>query len=212
MALILGESEMGWIEFLGYLASGAVFAAFWMKTMMALRVIAIAGNALYVAYGLYAGLDIIVALHAALLPLNGFRLYESWQLRERLRQMAHADFDVQSLLGFMTRLEQPRGTPLFRKGDDAHDIFYLLEGQVRIEELGIDIGPGQLVGEIAMFSPERTRTQSVRCMENCLFLKISEEKTLQMYTENPEFGLYLTKMMVARLLANAGQQPEPVVA
>jgi len=52
----------------------------------------------------------------------------------------------------------------------------------------------------------------VRCMENCLFLKISEEKTLQMYTENPEFGLYLTKMMVARLLANAGQQPEPVVA
>jgi CRP/FNR family cyclic AMP-dependent transcriptional regulator len=68
---------------------------------------------------------------------------------------------------------------------------------------------GQLIGEIAMFTPDKNRTQSVKCLEKCTLMKITEEKTLQLYSENPEFGLYVTKMMVQRLLSNAGNGPVP---
>ena len=56
-----------------------------------------------------------------------------------------------------------------------------------------------------MFSPQRQRTQTVICEEDCCFFSISEEKILQLYADNPVFGLYLIKMIVARLLGNANK-------
>ncbi|MEQ9326466.1 MAG: cyclic nucleotide-binding domain-containing protein, partial [Rhodospirillales bacterium] len=103
---------------------------------------------------------------------------------------------------FMTEKRFRAGDHLFRINDEARDIYYLESGKVLVEELGIELGAGEMVGEIAMFSPDRRRTQSVRCLEDCTFLQISEAKILELYAENPEFGLYLIKMIVARLLAN----------
>jgi len=197
--------QMGWVEIFGYVASGVVFVTFWMKTLIALRIVAILGNVLYFGYGLNADLFNIVLLHGALLPLNGLRLYQSIQLRNKIHRMAHAKYDVRSLLAFMSDKTIAAGEFLFRSGDDACDIFYLAEGRAHIVELGIDIEPGQLVGEIAMFAPDKRRTQSVKCLEDCTFMKITEEKALQIYADNPEFGLYLTKMIVDRLLSNAAQ-------
>ncbi len=194
---------MNWLEVLGYIASGAVFATFWMKTIIPLRLFAIAGNALYFGYGVNAELGNIILLHGSLLPLNLFRLYQAVTLRKRLHEMAHSDFDPRSLLPFMAPMEKTAGSYLFKRGDNARDIYYLMDGTVRIEELGLQIQAGQLVGEIAMFTPDKNRTQSIKCVTDCKLMRISEEKTLQLYAENPEFGLYVTKMMVARLLENA---------
>lgn len=198
---------MGWIEVLGYVASGAVFVTFWMKTLISLRLVAIAGNVLYLGYGLNAELGNIILLHASLLPLNLLRLTQALKLRKRLHEMAHADFDVQALIPFMSEVDKPAGTYLFRRGERARDIYYLADGRARVEELDIDIGPGELIGEIAMFTPDKNRTQSIVCETDCRLMQISEEKTLQLYAENPEFGLYVTKMMVARLIENAQRAP-----
>jgi len=200
---------MTWVEILGYVASGAVFVTFWMKTLIPLRLVAIIGNVLYLSYAIYTDLGNVMLLHGCLLPLNFYRLYESVQLRRRLHKMAHSDFDPKSLVPFMTKIEYQKGTYLFRHGDKASDIFYLLQGKVIVEELGIELQDGQLIGEIAMFAPDKNRTQSVKCLEKCTLMKITEEKTLQLYSENPEFGLYVTKMMVQRLLSNAGNGPVP---
>lgn len=67
-------------------------------------------------------------------------------------------------------------------------------------------------GWMAMFAPDKRRTQSVRCTDDGTILKISEARALQAYTDNPEFGLYLTRKMVARLLANAERDPQPMAA
>ena len=200
------------MEILGYVASGAVFVTFWIKTIIPLRMIAIAGNALYLVYGLYADLGNIVMLHGSLLPLNILRLHQSVVLRRKIRDMAQAEFNVRSLLPFMTRLAFAQGHRVFTRGDDARDIFYLLDGRVRIEELGVELGPGNLIGEIAMFTADKTRTQSITCTADCVFMRINEDKAYELYAENPEFGLYLTKMMVQRLMANAAHQPEAAVA
>ena len=171
---------MHFFEILGYLASGAVFVTFLMKTMIPLRVIGISSNILFFFYGLYDGLVPIMVLHGCLFPLNTLRLYQAMCLRRRIHAMAHSEFDVESLLPFMTERKFPKGSFLFKRGDEAQDIFYLSQGCAHVVELDIDFEPGYLVGEIAIFSPQKQRTQTVECKEDCVFLCIEEEKVLQM--------------------------------
>ena len=190
-------------EILGYLASGAVFMTFWMKTMIPLRVIAIASNVLFIFYAAHAELLPILLLHGALLPLNCFRLSQAISLKRRLHRMAHTAFDVKALLPFMTEHRVKAGKFLFQRGDTAAHVYYIAEGRARIVELGININAGEMLGEIAVFSPDRLRTQSARAETDCVLFSISEEKIFELYAENREFGLFLIKMIVARLLTNA---------
>jgi hypothetical protein len=51
-----------------------VLAAFGMKDMVNLRIVAICSNFAFIAYALLLHLLPILVLHVALLPLNGWRL------------------------------------------------------------------------------------------------------------------------------------------
>lgn len=61
----------------GYLASALVLATFCMRDMAALRVLAIASNLAFIAYGALAGIGPVLLLHALLLPLNAVRLAQA---------------------------------------------------------------------------------------------------------------------------------------
>jgi len=61
---------------IGYLASGFVLAAFAMKDIARLRIVAICSNLAFLAYGLSVGLVPVWLLHAIMLPLNVWRLTE----------------------------------------------------------------------------------------------------------------------------------------
>jgi hypothetical protein len=70
-------------ELIGYLASLLVLATFCMRDMMSLRVVAIASNVAFIAYGALAGISPVLLLHVVLLPVNMLRLAES--VRSALR-------------------------------------------------------------------------------------------------------------------------------
>jgi hypothetical protein len=59
---------------LGYLASGLVLAAFCMKEIVPLRMVALCSNLAFLAYGVSMGLMPIWLLHGLLLLMNGWRL------------------------------------------------------------------------------------------------------------------------------------------
>lgn len=185
------------------MAAGAVFATFWMKKMIPLRIIAILGNLLFLSYGLFNELHSVSLLHASLLPLNTYRLYQAVELRRKIQEISATEFKVKSLLPFMDEYKVLQGKFLFNEGDHADFIYYLSSGQVRLVELDKVIEPGTLIGEIGIFTPSRQRTQSVLCEEDSVFLRISEDKVQQMYIDNPVFGVYLIKMIVVRLLENS---------
>ena len=69
-------------EPIGYLASLLVLATFSMRDMVSLRVVAIASNVAFIAYGALAEISPVL-LHVVLLPLNMLRLAES--VRSALR-------------------------------------------------------------------------------------------------------------------------------
>jgi len=75
-------------EPIGYLASLLVLATFCMRDMVSLRVVAIASNFAFIAYGSLAGISPVLLLHVVLLPVNLLRLAES--VRSVLRRRAEA--------------------------------------------------------------------------------------------------------------------------
>lgn len=72
-------------EPIGYLASLLVLAAFCMRGMVALRLVAIASNLAFIAYGALDHLEPVLLLHAVLLPTNLYRLAQALREERRLR-------------------------------------------------------------------------------------------------------------------------------
>jgi hypothetical protein len=62
---------------IGYVASALVLAAFGMKDMVNLRIVAICSNIAFITYALVLSLLPVLILHVVLLPLNGWRLMET---------------------------------------------------------------------------------------------------------------------------------------
>lgn len=176
---------------LGYLASGLVFLTFCMKTMIPLRITAICSNAAFISYSLAAGLPPILLLHSILLPLNVLRLYQMHQLLEKVHHAAEGDLALDGLLPFMTRRKFKRDEVLFRKGDTAHEMFYVVSGRVRIDEVGKSMTAGAVLGEISMFSPSKQRTATAVCETDRELLVMSDDKVMQLYYQNPRFGFNL---------------------
>lgn len=74
---------MTWIDCTGLGAGLFVILAFYMRVQLSLRVCAIVSNILFIIYGAALSLWPILILHAALLPLNAYRLAQLMRKCER---------------------------------------------------------------------------------------------------------------------------------
>jgi len=74
---------MSKLDFVGYAASGLVFATFYMRSMVMLRVIGLCANAAFLTYGIGLDLVPVVLLHIGLVPVNCWRLHETLRQRPR---------------------------------------------------------------------------------------------------------------------------------
>ena len=77
----------GW-NLVGFLAAGLVITAFCMKDILHLRIVAVASNVAFLAYGIAFGLIPVWLLHLVLLPVNLVRL---WQVSARIATDATQD-------------------------------------------------------------------------------------------------------------------------
>lgn len=64
------------VDLLGWLAAGLTLATFVSRDMLRLRLLALAANMAFIAYGLAAGLWPVATLHLLLVPVNLNRLLE----------------------------------------------------------------------------------------------------------------------------------------
>jgi hypothetical protein len=196
---------------IGWAASAAVLATFCMNTMMPLRVLAIISNVLFCAFGAIAHIFPVLVLHAILLPVNVVRLVQVRRLVYGIQAEENADLSIQSLLPFMSRRTLKAGDVLVHKGDHADRMFYLMQGNAQIQELGKVIGPGALVGEIGVFARDRTRMATVVCTTDCEVYELSDVKAKELYFQNPAFGYGVLQIIIARLLENMNLSASSVI-
>lgn len=193
------------IDLVGFAAGGLVFLTFCMTSMAALRIVAILSNLAFIAYGFGAGLDPILILHGLLLPMNLIRSWQYWRGMRRLRAAAVGPPDVRVLLPHMTGQATTDGQLLFRKGDHADRLYLVIAGAVQIEELGKELGPGTLFGEIGLFSEDQRRTGTARCIGAGQVCWIDRATITRLHREHPEFGLTLTRLIATRFAEGAAR-------
>jgi hypothetical protein len=80
------------IDGIGFVAAALVLATFCMRSMTALRWVALASNLAFIAYAYLEGLAPVLLLHALLLPVNACRLAQlcSGQARREPREKRDA--------------------------------------------------------------------------------------------------------------------------
>jgi CRP/FNR family cyclic AMP-dependent transcriptional regulator len=189
-------------DVVGYVGAVFVFATFWMKTMIPLRALGLASNVLFIGYGYLAGAYPPLVLHLLLLPLNVMRLRQMLELSRQVAQAAAGDLNMDWIKPFTSSHAMKIGDLLFRKGELADRMFFVVSGRCRLVESGIDIAPGAVVGELAMLAPDKTRTQTLECVEAGNLLEISYSQLRQLYFQNPKFGFYFIELITKRLFEN----------
>jgi hypothetical protein len=190
------------------LASAGLAAAFsvagtFVKTMIPLRWLAVGTNVGFLGYGLlFPSLPMLV-LHGVLLPINVWRALEMVKLTRRVTAASkRGDVSGLWLKPYMKARRMKAGEVLFRKGDVADQLYFLAEGEIEFVEIGKAMHAGSMFGEIAFFAPDRRRTLTARCAQDCRVLTIDESTLLQLYYQNPEFGFELVRLVAGRLTAD----------
>jgi hypothetical protein len=183
---------------------GAIFfvSTLLMRTIIPLRVSAIISDLFFVAYAVIANSITTFILYILLLPINVLRLYQMIKLVKKARISVQGDLSMDWLKPFMTRRKYRKDDVLFRKGEPANEMLYIVTGKFLVKEIGIELSAGRIVGELGFLSPNNRRTQTVECIENGEVLTITYDKLLEIYFQNPEFGYYFLRLTSDRLLQN----------
>jgi CRP/FNR family transcriptional regulator, cyclic AMP receptor protein len=195
-----------WLVIAAWVASLLVFSTFFMKTMIPLRIVGIASNVAFMsyalvglAYGVFGRLYPILVLHACLLPLNVFRLRQVRGLVQAVRS-ASDDDALQALVPYMKTESHPAGEVLFRRGDPADKLYMIQRGRVLFPEIGKDGAAGSVFGEVGLLAAPGTRSLTAVCQDDCQLSTITKEKTLELYYQNPTFGMFLLRLLSGHAL------------
>ncbi|HJP21222.1 MAG TPA: cyclic nucleotide-binding domain-containing protein [Alphaproteobacteria bacterium] len=194
--------SVSYVDLIGYFGGGITLWGIYQKTMIPLRVGAVIGNLGFIGFGLLAGSYPTLVLHAVLLPLNGYRLYQMMRLVRDIRDSAGQDNSLEPLLPFMQRVREEAGTVLFRKDDAPDRMIVIHSGSIVLEEIDVHCGPGDVLGEIAAFTPDNRRTCTAVCETECELFTLSNDAMVQLFYQNPRFGMFLVRVVVQRLLKN----------
>lgn len=196
----------------GLIGAGLSLTSVLMKSMLPLRLIALGANVFFIIYAVLDSNVVALGLHVLLLPINAKR---AWDIRKLIRDIESARSDApvaQWLLPHMTRRRAKAGDSLWRRGDKAGEMLYVQEGTVTLVEYDEELGPGSLVGEIGLFSPDNRRTQSLSCLTDCVLYSLTAEGMYKLYYQNPKLGFHMMRLVVGRLLRDAAQARDAAVA
>ena len=95
----------GEVTVIGYIASLFVAFSFYMKTMIPLRLFALASNICFILYALL-GVQIlypVLALHVFLFPLNLIRLWQINKLIKDVRSISNKNYSFEWLIPYMSK-------------------------------------------------------------------------------------------------------------
>jgi len=189
---------------------GGVFylASHYMKAMVPLRALALVSSVLFVIFSLlHTNFDLtkLIVLpefivNAILLPINLKRLGEINRLTKQIEQATVESPVTEWMLPHMHLRKHKAGEVLFRKGDVADELVYVASGKLKLQDIDHVIGPGELIGEIGLFSAEKVRTLTVVCETDCELYQMTDQQIYRLYYQNPKLGFFFMRLIVERLL------------
>jgi len=196
---------MSFSEGLGYLASLLVFTTFYMKTMAALRLLAIASNFAFIGYGFLETLYPVLLLHLALLPMNVHRLV---QIRKTMPR-SHASGNRAAHPGSPTpraaRMRLNRGEVLCRKGDPIDALYYVAKGTIALSEDESSVRDGNMIGLAGLLSPGGVHPSTAVCDTECEVYALSRAGIRELLEAAPEAASAFSQVIISELDERRGR-------
>ena len=189
-------------ELLGYAAAACVFVTFYMKTMVPLRIAGIVSNFLFIGYGYALDAYPVLILHLVLLPLNIVRLQQMLRLIKQIEDVTRGDVNLKWVKPFSTTKAVAVGDAVFRRGDPADEMFFIVSGRFRVQERNVDLQTGEIFGERGVLDSGQARTATVECTASGELLRITYDQVKQLCLQDPKFGFYFLHLVSKRLFHN----------
>ncbi|MEO1198616.1 MAG: Crp/Fnr family transcriptional regulator [Pseudomonadota bacterium] len=117
---------------------------------------------------------------------------------------SHFSEDQLRLIAFSAEpIEVFAGTTLFRDGSRARGGYVVTAGEIRLtpsdpDQSELDVGPGSLIGELALFAPV-TRPATAVVVADARLIDISRDLLLRVLDEYPDMAKRLQKFLSSRL-------------
>ena len=186
---------------------GSIFfvATLLTHTMVPLRIANMIGCAFFAIFGALTGTITTFLLYLLMIPINAYRLRQMLVRVKKARSATQGDTSLEWLKPFMTERKYRQGEVLFKKNDVAQEMLLTVTGKFLVKEIGVEVPPGRLMGELGFLTPDNRRTATIECIENGHVLTITYEKLLEIYFQNPQFGYYFLVLTSQRLLENIGR-------
>jgi Cyclic nucleotide-binding domain len=184
--------------------AGGIFlvSTFVVRTIVLMRVLCIFSIIFFLGSAALAYSLPKFLLYLLALPINIVRLVQIRNVVKRAKIAARGTVSIDWIRPYMAPRPYKKGDVLFRKGDVSTEMFLTDSGKFLVTEIGIEIPPGRMLGELGFISPTNQRTQSVECIEDGEVLTITYQKLTEIYFENSEFGYYFLRLVSDRLLQN----------
>ncbi len=177
----------------------AILASF-MRTMPGLRAFAMAAAVLGIVAGAAAQIAWLWIGCAMALAVNAWRHLEA---RNTLRRLTgDGEPSAGNLFAFVSRETLAPGQVLFKRGDAGDEMYLVVEGEIEIVELGKSMGPGQVLGEVALLVPSHKRTATARAKTPVTLARMTRRDMELTALQNPAFGFELLKLVARRLSAD----------
>jgi CRP/FNR family cyclic AMP-dependent transcriptional regulator len=93
------------------------------------------------------------------------------------------------------------GATIFREGDNAHDLFVVKKGQVRIQignRTVSELEPDSIFGEMALIDDE-PRSATAIAVTDVELVAVSERQFLFLVSQTPYFALKVMRVLAQRL-------------
>src|SRR5215471_1138555 len=103
-------------------------------------------------------------------------------------------------LAFMRREQFKKGEYLFKTGEPADRLFYIANGSIRLPELGRLMEAGQVIGEVGIFSPNRSRSASALAEEDVDTYTMGREEVCRLMSRDPGLATSLIEVVLKRML------------
>ncbi|MGD9539990.1 cyclic nucleotide-gated ion channel [Methylocystis sp.] len=106
---------------------------------------------------------------------------------------------IAEIMRYLRAQSIPRGAVIVRKGDPAHSMYFIAEGQVEVELAhdNVRLGEGQFFGEMAVLR-KTLRTADVRATARTKLLILDAYDLQTLMKRNPEVGEAIREVMRSR--------------
>jgi CRP/FNR family transcriptional regulator, cyclic AMP receptor protein len=124
--------------------------------------------------------------------------------------------DIHAMLDKEPHVALASGQVLFTEGDPPSCMYVVKNGTLRIRSGGViyeDVGPGGIVGEMALVERYPARSATVYALTDCELVAVDEARFSALVAEAPRFALTVMQILSRRLRAmDRRYRPEPLVA